>query len=197
MPELPILLADWTMSTLYFGCAVLGGAVVLLQVVLGLFGLGGDELDAADGLDAADSLDAADGADAGMHMFSVRAVAGFFVMFGLVGWGGSQAGWSPLVTLAIAGLAGVTTLLLVAWLLSLQTKLDASGNVDPREAVGLTARVYLRIPGSGSGNGKITVEVGGRALEFEAFTSGDELPTGSQVRVERMTAPGLFEVTAL
>ncbi len=185
------------MSTLYFGCAVIGGVVVVIQLVLGLFGLGGDELDSVDALDAHDSLDAADGHDAGLHLFSVRAVAGFFVMFGLTGWGGTASGWSAPVTLLIACLAGLTTLLLVAWLMSLQSKLDASGNILPAEAIGQTARVYLRIPPANSGHGKITVEIGGRTAEFEAFTHGEAIPTGAQVRVQSMPTPEVFEVSKL
>lgn len=187
----PAQFESGTLWTVYVVSAAVGGGVVLLQLVLGLFGLGGDELDAADSIDAIDSH------DTGMHLISLRAVAGFFVMFGLIGWGGTNAGWGSGVTLALAFLAGFTTLLLVAWLLSLQSKLDSSGNLLPEQAVGSAARVYLRIPGAESGHGKITVELGGRTAEFEAFTKGPELPTSAQVRILGMPTPEVFEVALL
>lgn len=179
------------MLTVYFACAALGGGITLLQLVLGLFGLGGDELDAADGVDA---LDAADGTDAGMHLFSVRALAGFVLMFGLVGWAGTSAGWPDPVVAFVAFLAGASMLVLVAWILSLQQKLDSTGNLVPDDAVGEVARVYLRIPGSSAGQGKITVVIGGRTAEYSATTPGTDIPTGAEVRVLRMTSPGIFEV---
>ena len=88
-------------------------------------------------------------------------------------------------------------MLLVAWLLSLQRKLQASGNLDPRGAVGKAATVYLRIPPQKTGAGKITVSLQGRTAEFTAVTAGDEIATGQDVRVVRMTTPGTFEVEPL
>lgn len=197
MPLLAALFEDWSLTTIYIGCAAFGGVTVLLQLILGVLGLGGDELDAVDALDAGDALDSFEGHDSGMHLFSLRAVAGFIVIFGLIGWGGTNAGWPSGVTLAIAFLAGFSTLLLIAWLLSLQSKLDSSGNLKPSEAVGAAARVYLRIPEQESGHGKITVELGGRTAEFEAFTRGAEIPTGAQVRILAMPTPEVFEVQPL
>jgi hypothetical protein len=177
--------------TIYFACAALGGSIALLQLVLGMFGFGGDELDTADG---ADALDAADGADAGLHLFSVRALSGFVLMFGLVGWAGTSAGWSEPVVALAAFLAGSSMLVLIAWILSLQQKLYSTGNLVPSDAVGEVARVYLRIPGASAGQGKITVAIGGRTAEYSAITAGSDIPTGAEVRVVRMSSPGVFEV---
>ncbi len=179
------------METVYFACAAIGGSISLLQLVLGMFGMGGGELDAADGVDA---LDAAGGADAGLHLFSLRALSGFLLMFGLVGWAGSSVGWPESVVALVAFLAGTSMLVLIAWILSLQQKLDSTGNLIPTDAIGNTALVYLRIPGSSQGQGKITVKIGGRTAEYAAVTRGTDIPTGAEVRVVRMTSPGLFEV---
>ncbi|HKX45913.1 MAG TPA: hypothetical protein VJP77_04375 [Planctomycetota bacterium] len=180
---------DWTMQTAYALCAGVGVLVVVLQLAIGLLGLGhGDELD----FDATD-LDA----DAGLHVISVRTVSAFLTVFGLVGWIGSVEGWRASLTLAAATGAGASVLLLVAWLLALQKKLQQQGNVAAENAVGKVARVYLRVPGANAGTGKITVEVQGRTAEYAAFTHGPELQTGNEVRVLRMTTPGTFEVEKL
>jgi hypothetical protein len=91
----------------------------------------------------------------------------------------------------------VGMMLVVVWVMSLQSKLYSEGNVDPENAVGQNAKVYLRIPGENAGKGKITVSIQGRSQEYEAVTSGPKLATGSSVRVVRQTTPNTFEVEAL
>ena len=68
---------------------------------------------------------------------------------------------------------------------------------DLKNAVGHTARVYLRIPGSRRGAGKITVDVQGRSVEAAASTNGPEIPTGDQVRILGLVADDTFDVTPL
>lgn len=184
---------EWTLYAIFALCAALGGLVTLAQVVLGLFGLGVDALDAADAFDAADALDHSDG----LQFFSVRALSAFVLMFGLGGMAADSAGLAPLLSVIIAGLCGFTTLVFVAWLLSMQAKLASTGTLNPSGAVGGTARVYLRIPPAGGGTGKITVELQGRSAQYDAFTDGSELPTGAEVRVLEMTSPGTFRVQSL
>lgn len=178
----------WSVLTLYMTCAVVGGVVVVVQLLLSLIGFGGDELD----VDLGDGFDG----DGDVGFLSVRAIAGFLGMFGLAGWAGTISGWEPLPTAGVALLAGVSTFALVIWLLRLQRGLDSSGTLAPENAVGKVARVYLRIPAEGAGRGKITVEIQGRSAEYEAFTKGPELATGHAARVVRMSLPGVFEVEA-
>lgn len=179
---------NWTLSTVYMGCAAVGGTVLAIQFVLLLFGgdAHGDSVD----------IDHPDGADDVFGFLSIRTLSAFLTFFGLTGWWGSDAGWGTSLTLLAALGAGGGMMGAVAWLMSLQRKLYSEGNIDPRNAVGERAKVYLRIPGHNSGKGKITVTVQGRAREFEAVTAGDELPTGSEVRVVRMTTANTFEVAA-
>jgi len=188
---MPSLGFDWSMEFAYMACAAAGGTVLLLQFLLTLFGIG----DGHDGdFDGDHDVDHGDGA---FSLFSVRALASFFTFFGLTGWLGTSNGWGPLRTSLVALGAGLALMALVAWLMHLQLKLKSEGNLNPANAVGLSARVYLRIPGNNSGTGKITVKVQGRTAEFSAFTNGPELPTGALVKVARMSTPDTFEVTAL
>ena len=62
------------------------------------------------------------------------------------------------------------------------------------EAVGQVADTYLRIPAAKQGVGKILVSVRGSVHELEAMTEGDEIPTGSKVRVMRAVGSELVEV---
>ncbi len=186
-----------SIQTVYLVCAAAGGAVLFLQTALLLFGHGGDHDGDVVSADVASGHDAGEthASDSGLSLLSVRAIAAFLAFFGLAGWAGTRAGWGTLPTLAAALGAGFVMLFAVAWLFSLQKKLTAQGNLEPARAVGLTARVYLRIPPVNSGKGKIQVVVQGRTAEFSAFTRhATQLETGSEVRVVRQVTADTFEV---
>lgn len=182
--ELPFL-GDLGANPLYLGTAVLGGAVLGLQTILLLFGGGGADGDV--------DIDHGDGSD-GVGFLSIRTVASFLTFFGLMGLYGGASGWGAGATAAAATLAGLAMMLLVAWLFSLQRNLAQEGTVDPALAVGLPAKVYLRVPGQRSGQGKVTVSLQGRTVEFTAVTAGAELPTGSDARIVRQIDSTTFEV---
>ena len=187
---------DWTMELSYMACAAAGGTVLVLQTLLMLFGVGdGHDADLHHDVGAGDH----DGehADGAFSLLSVRAVASFLTFFGLTGWMGTSKGWGETITILSAVGAGLVLMVIVAWMMRMQSKLQSKGNLDPRNALGQSARVYLRIPGRNSGFGKITVKVQGRSAEFNAFTLGDELATGALVEVKSMRTPDTFEVVPL
>ena len=164
-----------------------GGAVLVLQTLLLLFGA----VDADVDLDADADGDVSDGS---VSLFSLRAIASFFTFFGLTGWYGMAREWSGTQTVLVATAAGFALMVVVAWMMAMQSRLQSKGNLNASNAVGKTARVYLRIPAEEAGFGKIQVKVQNRTVELNAFTKGDELPTGAVVRVTRMTTPDTFEV---
>jgi len=188
---------DWSMQTAYMACAAAGGTVLVLQTVLLLLGAGHDGGFDVHVHDAGSHDGGGDHHDTAFGLFSLRALASFFTFFGLTGWWGTTSGWNPGPTVLTAIGAGLVLMLGVASLLRMQSRLQSRGNLEPRNALGLSARVYLRIPGKNSGFGKVTVKVQGRSAEFNAFTLGDELPTGALVRIERMSTPDTFEVVSL
>lgn len=185
-----LLEMDWSMKTVYMLCAAVGGVVLLLQTLLLFFGLGDADVD----FDGDVDVDAGDGS---FSVLSIRTLFAFFTFFGLAGWGALSAGWGQFPSLAVAVGAGLAIMLVVAWLMSLQMKLQSSGTIDPANAIGKTATVYLRIPANRSGQGKITVSIQGRSVQFLALTGGDEIPTGGGVRILSMPTQGTFEVVSL
>ena len=185
-------LGTWTLVKAYIACAAAGGTVLLGQAGLNLFGLGGD-VDVDADVDA-DALDAGDGS---VQFLSVRTMASFLTLFGLVGWAGTAYGWGTVPTAAAALASGSSVMILVAYLLATFRKLQSQGNLDPRRAVGSSAQVYLRIPEKGAGQGKITVALQGRTAEFAAVSSGPELATGSTCRIVDMTTADTFVVEPL
>lgn len=181
---------DWSMRSIYVVCAVVGGAILLIQTGLLLLGFDGGE----SGFDFDADTDVGDGS---FGFLSLRALTSFLAFFGLSGWGALEAGWGRGASLGVAVAAGAAVMVVVVWLLRLQLKLGSSGNIDPANALGKTATVYLRIPGSRTGKGKITVSIQGRTQEYLAVTGGDTIPTGATVRVVSMPTEGTFEVVSL
>ena len=167
------------MSTVFLYCAAIGGTFLVLQFLMLLFGVGADT-------DLGDHHGHGDvGHDQGafLKLFSLQTITTFATFFGLVGLATDKLGWSPLTVAFTATLAGVTALWLVARLMRTLSALHSQGNVDLQNAVGHTGNVYLRIPASGQGNGRVMMNVQGRTVECRAISHGVEIPTGATVRV--------------
>ena len=185
-------LTDWTMTKVYLACAVAGGTVLIGQTGLSLFGLGGADAEVDPDVD----VDDIDGGDS-LNFLSIRALAGFLAFFGLIGAGGTASEWPPGLSLAVAFAAGASVMFFVAFVMRFFHRMHSEGNVRPENAVGKTARVYLRVPAGRSGKGKVSLSLQGRSMEFEAVTAGDELPTGSACRVVGLVTEDTVEVTSL
>ena len=114
------------------------------------------------------------------------------------GLAGLAAGASPAfsgMSFPIGLAAGVVAMIVVGWLMSLLSKLQAEGNVRIERAVGAQATVYLSIPPAGQGAGKVTVNVQSRTMEYRAITQHHELlETGAPVLVVGIAGPDTLEV---
>src|SRR5262249_29470433 len=145
---LTIFSFDWTMQTTYLVCATAGGTVLVLQTLLLLFGIGDGHADIGLHHDLNTGHDHAgsDHSSAAFNLLSVRAVASFLTFFGLAGSYGTARDWPPMASLGGAVVAGAVLMLVVAWMVHAQSKLQSQGNLDSKNALGLSGRVYLRIP---------------------------------------------------
>ena len=191
------------METLYILCATIGGTILVVQTILLAIGGGhGDgDFDAGDlhegHLDG--HIDHGHGADHGadhagdtfLKLLSFKTLVAFVTFFGLGGLACLQGGLSSVPSLAIALGAGFLALYLVGYLMMAMSRLQSKGNLDFRNAVGERGRVYLRVPGSKAGLGKITLALQGRTIECKAVTRGPDIPSGSDVRVVSVTADTL------
>ncbi len=187
------------MASVYLYCALIGGAILVVQTVLMVLGIGAD-LDVADAPDAEPAPgDAADlsGDEATsifLQVLTFKSVVAFLTFFGLTGMAAGSADITPRNTLFLSLGTGTVALFGVAHLMNLMSRLHSSGNVDLSNAVGNVGSVYLRVPAQNAGHGKIHVTVQGRTAEVKAQTAGPELPTGSPARVVRMIGSDIFEV---
>lgn len=63
-------------------------------------------------------------------------------------------------------------------------KMQGNGNLDPQNAIGKIGTVYLTVPPSRSGKGKVNVVIQERFAEYEAITdSGEAIKTAAQIKV--------------
>jgi hypothetical protein len=194
------------LDTVFTISAILGGTVLAFQFVLMLLGGDGGDASSADGIDLSGGVDAGgvdvsgagdatwhEAADAdlghpGAHWFyeviSLRTLSAAITFFGLGGKAAVAYGLRPTPAFVIATVAGLGALYGVYWLFQQVYKLQHSGNENVRNAVGLTATVYVPIPAKRSGAGKVTFRLQNRLVEYQAVTDGESrLKTGEKVMV--------------
>ena len=208
------MLAWWDSLSLIsqiFACIAIPTTLVLaIQTVLMLIGLDGDGAGDIDGdgdlvldhdigdPDAGADIDMADGIFGedvpmgdpdpsgldGLRIFSVRGIIAFLVVFGWVGLVMDSAGAQLWLSLPVSAVCGIATMVLIALLLRAVMGLRNNGNINNRNAIGTAGRVYLTVPASRSGEGKVNVLLQGSYVERDAVTDEETpLPTGSEVVV--------------
>lgn len=178
-----------TIEWIFLSCAIGGGAIFALRLLLMFFG------GSVDHADLAETHDVGSGdADHGFRALSLQGVTAFLLMFGLTGFVmlrnfGLHPGW------AIGGgtAAGAVMVFLVGCVFRSFLKLQASGTLNLQNAVGQEGTVYLRIPVGGTG--KVQVPVQGRLLTLDAVSDAkEEIKSGDRVRIEAVVAGGVLKV---
>ena len=180
--------------------AIPSTAILIIQTVLQLIGIGGDDVpDDIDGDGIPDSdLDAAAAADDGLSLFSIRGILSMLCITGWLGVGLLETALPDWAAILIAVAAGVATLTGIAFLMKGIYRLQSSGNIDISNAIGKVARVYIPIPAAGAGSGKVTITIQEKYCEYTAITAAAEaLKTGSYVRVVSVSAGGVLLVEPL
>lgn len=181
---------------IYWGIAIFASIVVLIQTCMSFVGMGDvDTGDADVDFDAdtdadADSLDHA----GAMHLLSIRNVFYFLLGFG---WTGVSL-WNTIpnrgLLCAIAALVGCVFVAIFLFLFNQMMKLQSNGAFDINDSTGRVCDVYLRIPANNQGLGKVQISFNGSVQELDARTSGEQIPSGTKVRVIRVIDKKVLEV---
>jgi len=199
------------MTTVFVVCAALGGAILVIQFVLTLIGLGGEafDVDLPEEADADLDLGADVDVDTNGHLehhvdsswlfgvLSFRTVVAALAFFGLAGLAAQSAGLSTIQTILIALAAGVGAMYGVYWLMRSIQLLKAEGTARIERAVGKHASVYVTIPGGDSGAGKIQLNLQNRTMEYLALTDGEALRPGTKVVVTDVLTADTVKVEPL
>jgi len=206
------------LEKLFLTCALFGGTLFVIRIVMQFIGGFGDvdteidaggveadfDIDADVGvdvdIDAEAQIDAGEGeaaiedSTASFRLLTLQGITGFFMMFGLVGLAllrqtRLSEGW------AIFGavLWGLFTLWIVAKLFQFMRNLQSSGTIDIRNAVGEEGTVYLTIPADGTGKAQVTIQDRLRVMDA-VCQQGEEIKTGESIRVVRVVGDSTLVV---
>lgn len=193
-----MFLVEWWNSLdlalqIFYCIAIPATLVLLIQTFLMFIGIGDGDAD----FDAPDvdfnndgipddidmDIDDVTGFES-LHIFTIRGIIAFFVIFGWVGVVMESANINLIITLVVAMICGFAMMVLIAYLFKMVMRLKSDGNTDNRNALGSAGKVYLTIPPARSGEGKINIMLQGTYVERNAVTDEDEsIPTGCEIIV--------------
>lgn len=164
--------------------AVVGSIVFVFQLVLMLIGAGGADADGP-GMEVSHDVAHAD-SDVAFKILSIQGATAFVMVFGFAGFAMTRgSGFGPLPSLAVAFVAGFAAMWLVGKTFAVFRKMQSSGTLDLKNAVGESGRVYLGVKPDAPG--KVEVAVQGRLQIFDAVSeAGEQLPTDTRVVVVRV-----------
>lgn len=145
-----------------------------------------DSVDDLPDLDTDHDTDMHDGAHhvTGVRILTVRGMVAFFAVGGWSGVVALELNASVVLSAVIAVIAGLLALFLVGIVIRWALKLQEQGNINIANAVHKTGEVYLTIPASCTGKGKVNIVLQERYVELEAMTNESEpIKTGESVVV--------------
>ena len=154
------------MEQLFFWIGIVSTLFMIVQIILmSLSSFGGDiDIDGDGDIDV--------DTDSGVSIFTVKSVTAFFAVGS---WSGlltcalvsDKLQWLAIIVSIIAGAAGMSVMVI---LMRLILKLQCNGAFEIDKTVGQKATVYVSVPPSRSGRGKITMNAQGRFVELDAVT---------------------------
>jgi hypothetical protein len=120
-----------------------------------------------------------------MKIISLQTLSAFCMGAGWIGLASYRLlDLSPGMSSLVALIAGAAVGWMLVALLRAMLRLQNSGNIELTDTVGLTGEVYIEIPESGRGSGRVKLVVREHMREFHAVQAGEvAIPTGAQVRI--------------
>jgi membrane protein implicated in regulation of membrane protease activity len=192
-----------TLEKVFAGMAVVASVVFVIQLLMMLIGGAHGDMDAhADidvgGLDAdvdmhvdvdgpGTDVDAVHAdADVAFQVVSVQGTIAFFMLFGWVGLAMSRsADLGPALSIGIGVAAGLVANFAFAKVFQAFKRMQSSGTMNLKNAVGEEGEVYLTIKQNEPG--KVRVAVQEHLKVFDAVSDdGSEIPTSTRVVVVRV-----------
>ena len=177
------LYADFTADEkVMFVIAITCSVIFVIQLIMILIGFGADELDLDfDDFDGEGLVDFF-----GLRLLSFKSIvagAGVFTWTYLACGSFESLFWKIFLSVA----AGLTTLIVVAYIMKKLSEIDTDGNIDVNKSIGQIATVYLTVPKNRSGIGKVNVVLQERLIELDAMTEeDDDLKSNSKVEVVKI-----------
>ena len=176
----------------YWLLALSGSFLFVVKILLAMLGGESDadadiDIDADVDFDADSDVDVSDDADSDADYSSIISINTIISFLNGAGWIGvicfRFTRINSLVVIPITLFTGFITLYFAFFLMKKLKRLESSGTIDNRSAIGNIGTVYLTIPPAGQGKGQIQVEVQGRLKTVDAKSDKGELKTGEKILV--------------
>ena len=157
------------LEQIFFWLGIVSTLFMIVQIILMSVSAFGGDID----VDGDGDIDV--DTDSGVSIFTIKSITAFFAVGS---WSGlltcalasDKLQWLAVIVALLAGAAGMSVMVL---LLRAINKLQCNGAFEIDKIVGSTATVYVSIPPSRSGRGKITMNAQGRFMEIDAVTDLD------------------------
>ena len=131
----------------------------------------------------------------GFQFFTLKNTVAFFAMFGWSGISSINAGNTNTTTIIISVICGLVMMLLVGLLMFYMRKLNDSGTLKMKNALGAIGEVYTTIGAKRSNIGKVQIKVQSSLRDLEALTDHDtDLTQGVVIKVVEVTPNGILIV---
>ena len=166
------------------GVTLTATLIFVIQTVMTFLGADADSTDFD--MDVDTSMDGSDlsNIDSGANLYTFRNFVNFFLGFGWTAIILQPSVKSTAVLVIISVLVGIALVALVMYMFKWLYSMQQSGNINVyKAAVGCQGKCYLRIPGERAGEGKVQITIQGAVREYNAVTDGDEIKTGTSVKV--------------
>ena len=170
---------------LLWGVTLTATLIFIIQTVMTFLGADADGATDFD-VDVDTSMDGSDlsNIDGGANLYTFRNFVNFFLGFGWTAIILEPSVKSTALLVIIAVLVGIALVALVMYMFKWLYSMQQSGNINVyKAAVGCQGKCYLRIPAERSGEGKVQITIQGAVREYNAVTDGDEIKTGTSVKV--------------
>lgn len=132
----------------------------------------------------------------GFQFFTIKNLVSFFTIFGWVGIGCIDKGFSSTTTLIVSVACGLIMMLVMASIFFAMSKLVEDGTMKMKNAIGRIGEVYMIIPKGKEGFGKVQINIQGALREMDAMTAdNEELTVGKIVKVLEVIDEHILLVT--
>ena len=166
-----------------WGITLAASLIFIIQTIMTFIGA---DVDSSFDVDASgvDDPSGFDGGHSGMNLYTFRNLVNFILGFGWTAILLKDSVKSNFLLIVISALVGVALVVLVMFLFKWLNSMQQTGTIDVfKQAAGCQGKVYLTIPAERKGSGKVQITINNSVREYDALTDGDELPTGTDVKV--------------
>lgn len=173
----------------FYFIAIPSTVLLAIQFVMTIFGLNSDsdtdmDFDTDTDMDFDTDVDDSSVSAGDFRFITFRGIIAFLTIFGWVGEILADTSLHIVIILFLSTISGLFAMFFVALLFYLISKLQSSGNINYKNALGCLAEVYIPIPKKHTGVGKVQLTIQERLVEADAIThTNTTFNTGDIVRI--------------